>query len=146
LTHRQEAETKQDGQNWDVTIKAVQGLHSDKRYMRFQENKKSIINQGTLPGLLHLLISRPARGVLKHFFHELHQMLWSNLLAGLPGWVLDSTVLPSWVNLFLQRNDSVSQTVGGHIDSSQAMLFQEINLVGQGCDMGEFKRSRLFTP
>jgi hypothetical protein len=26
------------------------------------------------------------------------------------------------------------------------MLFQEINLVGQGHDMGEFKRSRFFTP
>jgi hypothetical protein len=36
--------------------------------------------------------------------------------------------------------------VGGHADSSQATLFQEINLVGQGRDMGEFKRSRFFTP
>jgi hypothetical protein len=26
------------------------------------------------------------------------------------------------------------------------MLFQEINLIGQARDMGEFKRSRLFTP
>jgi hypothetical protein len=29
---------------------------------------------------MHLFISRLARGVLKHFFQELHQMLWSNLL------------------------------------------------------------------
>jgi hypothetical protein len=36
--------------------------------------------------------------------------------------------------------------VGGHRDSSQATLLQEVNLVGQGHDMGEFKRSRFFTP
>jgi hypothetical protein len=40
----------------------------------------------------------------------------------------------------------VGYPVGGHADSSQATLFQEINLVGQGRDMGEFKRSRFFTP
>jgi hypothetical protein len=36
--------------------------------------------------------------------------------------------------------------VGGHTDSSQAALFQEINLVGQGRDMGEFTRGRFFIP
>jgi hypothetical protein len=36
--------------------------------------------------------------------------------------------------------------MGGQADSSQAALFQEINLVGQSRDMGEFKRSRFFTP
>jgi hypothetical protein len=36
--------------------------------------------------------------------------------------------------------------VGGHTDSSQTALFQEINLVSHGRDMGEFKRSRFFTP
>jgi hypothetical protein len=35
--------------------------------------------------------------------------------------------------------------VGGHADSSQATLFQEINLVGQSHDMGELKRARFFT-
>jgi hypothetical protein len=36
--------------------------------------------------------------------------------------------------------------MGGHTDSSQAVLFQEINFVGQGHDKGEFKRGRFFTP
>jgi hypothetical protein len=40
----------------------------------------------------------------------------------------------------------MGEPVGGHADSTQVALFQEINLVGQGCDMGEFKRSRFFTP
>jgi hypothetical protein len=84
----------------------------------------------------HLLVSQLAGGVLKHFFHELHPMLRSNLLAGLPSRVLDSAVLPAWVNLFLQRDDSAGYPVCGHTDSSQAALFQEINLVGQGCDVG----------
>jgi hypothetical protein len=58
LTHRQAAGPKSDGRNWDVTVKvgngrdeAVQGLHSDKRDIRFQENEKISINQGALPGL-----------------------------------------------------------------------------------------------
>jgi hypothetical protein len=50
------------------------------------------------------------------------------------------------VNLFFQRDDPVGQPMGGHIDSSQTALFQEINLVGQGHDMGELKTSRFFTP
>jgi hypothetical protein len=58
---------------------------------------------------------------------------------------LGPVVLPAWVNLLLQREDSVGQSVGGHTDSSQAALFQEINFVGQCCDMGEFERSTLFT-
>jgi hypothetical protein len=73
-------------------------------------------------------------------------MLQNILLAGLLSRVLESAILPTWVNLFLQRDDSACQSVGGHADSSQAMLFQEINLVSQGCDMVEFKRSRFFTP
>jgi hypothetical protein len=36
--------------------------------------------------------------------------------------------------------------MGGHTDYSQVTLFQEINLVGQGRNIGEFKRSRFFTP
>jgi hypothetical protein len=43
----------------------------------------------------HLFISRPAGGVLKHLFQEFHQMLRSNLVAGLPSWVLDPAVLPA---------------------------------------------------
>jgi hypothetical protein len=59
---------------------------------------------------------------------------------------LESAVLPAWVNLLFQRDDSAGQPMGGHTDSSQAALFQEINFVGQGHAMGEFKRSRFFTP
>jgi hypothetical protein len=36
--------------------------------------------------------------------------------------------------------------MGGHAGSCQAMLFQEIDFVSQGRDMGEFERSRFFTP
>jgi hypothetical protein len=73
-------------------------------------------------------------------------MLWSNLLVGLPSWVFDSSVLPARLNLFLQMDDTVGQPVGGHAGSSQAALLQEIYLVGQGHDIGWFKRSRLFSP
>jgi hypothetical protein len=73
-------------------------------------------------------------------------MLRSNLLAGFLSWVFNSVVLLAWVNLFLQRDDSAGQPVGSHADSSQAMLLQEIYLAGHGRDMGEFNRSRLFTP
>jgi hypothetical protein len=93
----------------------------------------------------HLLVSQPAGGVLEHFFQELHQMLLSNLLVGFLSGVFDSAVLPARVNLLLQRDDSTGQPVGDHTDSSQAALCQEVNLVSQGYDMGEFKRSRLFT-
>jgi hypothetical protein len=50
-------------------------------------------------------------------------MLWSNLHVGFLGGVFDSTVLPAWVNLLLQRDDSVGQPVGSHADSNRAMLF-----------------------
>jgi hypothetical protein len=50
------------------------------------------------------------------------------------------------VNLLFQREDSASQPVGDHTDSSQATLFQEINLVDQSHDVGEIKRGRFFTP
>jgi hypothetical protein len=73
-------------------------------------------------------------------------MLQSNLLAGLLSRVLDSAVLPAQVTLFLQRDDSVGQPVGGHADSSLVTLLHKVNLVGQGRDMGEFERSWFFTP
>jgi hypothetical protein len=50
------------------------------------------------------------------------------------------------MNLLFQRDDSAGQPMGSYADSSQAMLFQEINFVGQDHDVGEFKRSRFFTP
>jgi hypothetical protein len=57
-------------------------------------------------------------------------MLWSNLHIGFLSGIFDSALLPAQVNLFLQRGNSAGQPVGGHIDSSQATLFQEVNLVG----------------
>jgi hypothetical protein len=50
------------------------------------------------------------------------------------------------MNLLFQREDSAGQPLGGHTDSSQATLLQEINFVGQSRDMGEFKGGRFFTP
>jgi hypothetical protein len=72
-------------------------------------------------------------------------MFQSNLVAGFLSQVLESIVLPAQVNLLFHRDDSTGQPMGGHADSSQATFFQEINLIGQGHDMGEFKRSRFFT-
>jgi hypothetical protein len=50
-------------------------------------------------------------------------MLRSNLHIGFSSGVFDSALL-------LQRGVSAGQPVSGHTDSSQATLFQEINLVG----------------
>jgi hypothetical protein len=59
-------------------------------------------------------------------------MLQSNLVAGFLSRILESTVLPAWVNLVFKRDNSTDQPVGDHVDSSQAALFQEMNLVDQG--------------
>jgi hypothetical protein len=72
-------------------------------------------------------------------------MFRSNLVTGFPSRVMESIVLLARVNLLFQR-ESAGQPVGGHVDSRHVTLFQEINFVGQGRDMGEFKRSRFFTP
>jgi hypothetical protein len=57
----------------------------------------------------HLYIDRPAGGVLEHFLHMFHQKLRSNLFIGFLSWILESTVLATRVNLFLQRKDSTGQ-------------------------------------
>jgi hypothetical protein len=36
--------------------------------------------------------------------------------------------------------------MGGHVDSCQAMLFQVVDFVGQGCYLREFEWGGLFTP
>jgi hypothetical protein len=94
----------------------------------------------------HLLVSWPAGGVLEHFIQEFQQKLWRDLFAGFPSRVLESTVFLARVNLFLQRDDSVGQPMGGHVESGQAALFQEIDFIGQCHDRGEFERGRFFTP
>jgi hypothetical protein len=73
-------------------------------------------------------------------------MFQSNLVTGFLSRVLESIVLPAQVNLLFQRDDSVGQPMGSHVDSSQAALIREINFVGQGHDVGELRRSRFFTP
>jgi hypothetical protein len=36
--------------------------------------------------------------------------------------------------------------MGGHADTCKVVLFQEIDIVGRGHDMGQFERSGLFAP
>jgi hypothetical protein len=57
-------------------------------------------------------------------------MIRSNLLSGFLSQVLGSAILPPRVDLFLQRNDSVDQPMGGYTDSDLATLLQGIDLIG----------------
>jgi hypothetical protein len=72
-------------------------------------------------------------------------MLQSNLVTGLLSRVLEPAIFLARVNLLFQSEDSVGQLVGGPADYSQVTFLQEINIVGQGRDMGEFMRDRFFT-
>jgi hypothetical protein len=74
-----------------------------------------------------------------------HQNLRSNLLTVFLSRVLESAEFPTWVDLFLQRKDSASQPMGGHVDSCQVLLFQVVNFVGQSCYLREFEWGGLFT-
>jgi hypothetical protein len=78
----------------------------------------------------HLCVSRPAGGVLEDFLQVLHQEFQSNLFIDLLSRVLESTIFLAWVDLFLQRNDSVGQPMAGHADSHQALFLQEVDLLG----------------
>jgi hypothetical protein len=42
----------------------------------------------------HLLVSRPAAGVLEHLFQEHHETIWGNLLNDFLGWILGSAIFP----------------------------------------------------
>jgi hypothetical protein len=94
----------------------------------------------------HLFVGRPAGSVLKYFSKVLYQEPWSYIFSSLPSRVLESTVLPAWMNLFLQRLDSMGQPMGGHADSCQAFLLQKIDQVGQGSDLGEHEWSWFIAP
>jgi hypothetical protein len=74
-----------------------------------------------------------------------HQNLRGNLLTGFLSQVLESAVFPTWVDLFLQRKDSTGKPMGSHGDSSQALLFQLVNFVGQSCYLREFEWGGVFT-
>jgi hypothetical protein len=56
------------------------------------------------------------------------------------------TIFSTQVDLFLHRDDSAGQPIGGYTDTCETMLLQGIDLVGQNSDMREFDRSRLFDP
>jgi hypothetical protein len=68
-------------------------------------------------------------------------VLQSDLLISFLSQILDSTIFPTWVDLFLQGDDSAGQPIGSYRDSCQALLFQGVNLVSQSSDMREFERS-----
>jgi hypothetical protein len=67
-------------------------------------------------------------------------------LIGFPSRILDNTIFPTWVDLFLQGNDSVDQPMGGYTNSGQTTLFQGVNFVSHGSDMREFERCGFFSP
>jgi hypothetical protein len=75
-----------------------------------------------------------------------HQKLWSNLLTVFSSQVLESTVFPTQMDLFLQWEVSAGQPMSNYAVSCQALLFQVVDFVGQSCNMGEFEWGRLFTP
>jgi hypothetical protein len=77
----------------------------------------------------HLFVSWPVGSVLKCFSEVLYQELWSYIFLGLLSQVSGSVVLPARKDLFLQWLDSAGQLMGGHADSSQAFVLQEIDLV-----------------
>jgi hypothetical protein len=94
----------------------------------------------------HLFIGRPSGSVLKYLSEVLYQELQSYIFLGPPSQVLGSAVLPAWMDLFLQWLDLVGQPMGGHADSCQAFLLQEIDLVGHGGDLGELEKSWFSAP
>jgi hypothetical protein len=71
----------------------------------------------------HLLVGRPAGGVLEHLFQELCQVLQGDLLVGFLSRMLHSAIFPTRMNLFLQRDNSMGQPMGGHTNSYQVALF-----------------------
>jgi hypothetical protein len=73
-------------------------------------------------------------------------VLRSNLLSSLSNQILASVVFPIQVDMFLQRDHSAGQPMGGYTDSYQPALLQGIYLAGQSGDVREFDRSRIFGP
>jgi hypothetical protein len=107
------------------------------RDIRFQEIKVLIKSRVPYrvpfyPNMVgaYLLVSRPAAGVLEHFFQNFYETVQSNPLNGFPSRIMGTAILPPWVDLFLQRDDSAGQPMGGYAEPSQVMLLQGIDLVG----------------
>jgi hypothetical protein len=72
----------------------------------------------------HLLISWPAGGILEYFIQMLQQKLQSNLLTRFSGWVLESNVFPTRLDLFLRREDSVGHQWVATQTQVKACLFK----------------------
>jgi hypothetical protein len=86
----------------------------------------------------HLLGSRPAIDILKHFLQKFYHLAGCKVAACLPSWVLCTVVFPTCVHLLLQRHYSADQPFGGHADLGQAEFLQLIDLVGQGSHQRHF--------
>jgi hypothetical protein len=94
----------------------------------------------------HLFIGWPVGSLLEYFSQMFQQELRTYLFLGLLSRVLGSIVLPTQIDLFLQRLDSTGQPTCGHADSCQDLFLQWADLVSQGSNLGELEWSRLFTP
>jgi hypothetical protein len=94
----------------------------------------------------HLLVGWPCGDVLEYFTQMLHQKFWSHIFLCFLSWVLESTILPTRMDLLVQRLESAGQPMGGHTHACQALLFQEVNLIDQGHHLRSYERSRFFTP
>jgi hypothetical protein len=55
----------------------------------------------------HLLECRLTASILEHLFLKLYEVTDLNVVEGLSSRILDSAILPSRVNLFLERSHSV---------------------------------------
>jgi hypothetical protein len=82
---------------------------------------------------------------LEIFLLDASPKVLESFFLGLPSRVLESTILPTWMNLFFQWLNSASQSMGGHTHACQAFLFQEVDLVDQGSYLRSFEQSRFFT-
>jgi hypothetical protein len=71
-----------------------------------------------------MFIGWPAGSILEYFSQVFPQELRSYLFLGLSSQVLESVVLPAWMDLILQQLDSVSQPMCGHVDSHQSLFLQ----------------------
>jgi hypothetical protein len=81
----------------------------------------------------HPHIGRPATGVQEHF---LQMLALEKSFHWFPELYLGVRYTPNTVDLLLQRMDSVGQAMGGHVDSCQTLLLQNVDFVGQSCHLG----------
>jgi hypothetical protein len=63
----------------------------------------------------HLLRSRPTISILEHLLQDLHQLVSFNIVARLPGRILNSTVLPSGCTCFSSGVTQKANQLNFHI-------------------------------